>query len=250
MRTQSLSSACLAVVVSAVSGGCTSLGLDDLDRPGLDTGASFEGLESSEEPNGPSGGTGTEGSGHEGSSQDGDGNTGGDGGGDGGGDTDGSGGTADGQCTHDEFSVLIHQATQDWSNPSLPMFVYQARTVESGPFDEMQILSYQGSPYNGPSTPGTYNLGGSNYADCALCMVIVEQCNEGYQCDKVFFADEGVLSVSDFGQSTGRFTAALRQVVFREVRLDPTTYESVPVPGGDTYCVDGLSIDVATYLYP
>ena len=231
-----------AFLLSVLGGACTSLGLDDLDRSNPDTGGDVEGLGSgrndtpaAEESTGTGGG-------YEGSSQEGD-ASGGSGG------TDGSGGTEATRCTQDGFSVLIHQATQDWSNPSLPMFVYQARTAESGPFDELQILSYQGSPYHGPSTAGNYNLDGSNYADCALCMLIVEGCNEGYECDRVFFADEGMLSVSDFGESTGRFTAELRQTVFREVRLDPATYESVVVPGGDAYCVDGLSIDVATYLY-
>lgn len=249
MRTLSaLSVVASAGVVSAV--GCTSLGLDDLERPGLDTAGEFEGLAQGSEPSGETGESGAEGGGYEGSSDDGDPQGSGEpNGSEGSGGSEGTGSSEEVECTHDDFPILIHQATQDWSNPSLPMFVYQARTVESGPFDELQILSYQGAPYNGPATAGTYNLAGSNYADCALCLLIVEDCNEGYQCDRVFFADEGVLSVGDFGDSTGRFTAVLRQTVFREVRLDPITYESTPVPGGETYCVDGLSIDVATYLY-
>lgn len=152
-------------------------------------------------------------------------------------------------CTHNGFPILIHQATQDISDPMLPLFQYQARDADTLPFDELQITSYQGAPFYGPSTPGSYSLDGSNYGDCGLCVMLVTSCNDGYQCDRVHLADQGTLEVVDFGERSGQFRARLRDVVIREVELDPYTYWSTPVPGGDTWCVDEIDIQVDTYVY-
>ena len=160
------------------------------------------------------------------------------------------GGAADPtECTHHDFPILIHQATQDLSDPSLPYFQYQARDTDRVPFDELQITSYQGAPFYGPSTPGQYSLEGSNYSNCGLCVLLITSCNDDYQCNRVHFADEGTLEVVDFGDRTGQFRAVLRDAVIREVELNPSTYESTPVPGVDTWCVDEIDIQVDTYLY-
>lgn len=152
-------------------------------------------------------------------------------------------------CTHDTFPILMHQATQDNSTPGQPLFMYQARDVDRAPFDELQILSYQAAPYHGPTTPGSYTLDGSNYADCALCVLMVTDCNNNYQCDQVFFVDQGTLDVEAFGAQGGNFKAVLRDAVFLEVTIDPSTYETTPVPGGESWCIDEIDIDVSTYVY-
>lgn len=152
-------------------------------------------------------------------------------------------------CTYDGFPILMHQATQDLSDPQLPLFRYQARDVDTMPFDELQITSFQGAPYYGPSSPGQYSLAGSNYVDCALCVVLITSCNDSYQCDRVHLADEGILEVVDFGDRSGQFRARLYDAVIREVEIDPYTYVSTPVPGGDTWCIDEIDIQVATYTY-
>lgn len=151
-------------------------------------------------------------------------------------------------CTYDQFPVMIHQALQDEADPTHPLFVYQARTTDQVPFDELQMLSYQAEPYFGPTTPGTVSLWGNNYADCAFCALVITDCDESYSCDQVFFADEGTVQINAMAGGNMPFEAVLQDVVFREVTIDPATYESTPVPGGDTWCVDGLAIDVMTNL--
>ena len=153
------------------------------------------------------------------------------------------------ECTYDRFPVAMHQATQDNSIPGEPMFIYQARNVDGVPFDELQILSYQAAPYNGPSSPGSYSLDGSNYADCALCVLLIGDCDDAYQCDQVFFVSEGTLDIQSLTDHGGPFRATLRDAVFQEVEIDPDTYETTPIPGGDVWCVGEVSIDLTTYLY-
>ena len=152
-------------------------------------------------------------------------------------------------CTYDRFPVAMHQATQDNSIPDQPLFIYQARNTDELPFDELQILSYQAAPYHGPSAAGSYSLAGSNYADCALCVLVIGDCSDSYQCDQVFFAAEGTLQVQSLSDHGGPFRATLTGAVFEEVSIDSDTYTSTPVPGGETWCIDEISIDVSTYLY-
>ena len=173
------------------------------------------------------------------------------GGGSGSGDN-GGGGSPSGDeqgCTYNQLQVNLQQATQDNSNPSQPLFVYQARTSESPPFDAMQILSYQASPYFGPAQPGTYDLSGMNYADCGLCVLLLGDCYASNQCDQVFFVSEGTLDIDVLSGSGGPFRATLRDAVFEEVTLDPSTYTSTPVAGGERWCLDEVTINAPTELY-
>ncbi len=149
-------------------------------------------------------------------------------------------------CTYTGFPALLHQAILDDTDPTHPLFTYQARDSEYAPFNELQIASYQAEPYFGPSAPGSFSLTGSNYSDCALCVVLITDCDEQYSCDQVFFADVGTVDVWSIGAAGSNFTATLSNVVFQEVEIDATTYVSTPVPGGDTWCVDGFQIDLVT----
>ncbi|MCO4774237.1 MAG: hypothetical protein KDA24_29690 [Deltaproteobacteria bacterium] len=149
-------------------------------------------------------------------------------------------------CTYAGFPALLHQAILDDTNPAQPLFTYQARDSEYEPFDELRIASYQAEPYFGPSQPGSFSLAGSNYADCALCVLLITDCDEAYSCDRVFFADAGTVDVFSMGSAGTNFSATLTDVVFQEVEIDSDTYVSTPVPGGDTWCVDGFQIDLVT----
>lgn len=228
------------LVLYVLAAGCGTYGLEGNLPPSVDTG----GLTGTEGP-----GTGSddaeEGEPHEGGEATPDDDPSGDEGG-----SEGSGSGADPAapaCTREGFDILIHQATQDDSVPGQPLFLYQARDTDTTPFAELQVISYQAAPYYGPSTAGRYPLSGLNYADCGLCMLLVTGCSDGYSCDEVFFIEDGILDVTDFGQSSGRFRATIRDAVFTEVEIDPSTYESRPIPGGERWCVQDIGIDVATY---
>lgn len=147
------------------------------------------------------------------------------------------------ECSHSLFPIDQDQATLDASNPSQPFFAYQARTGEYPPFDVLQILSYQGAPYNGPDTPGTYDLSGMNYADCGLCLLLLSECNNEYQFDQLFFISEGTLEIESISPGGGPFRARLRDAVFEEVTIDTATYTSTPVEDGDAWCIDELFIN-------
>lgn len=121
-------------------------------------------------------------------------------------------------------------------------FQYQAVSGTTSPVQIMNIDSFiQG--FGGPSAPGTFDLNGINYADCGLCLLILADCSDtqGTGCTKYFYADEGSVTIDQFGQDGGTFSGSMNNVVFKEVTIDSDTYTSTPVAGGETWCMDGTS---------
>lgn len=121
-------------------------------------------------------------------------------------------------------------------------FAYQAQSAEAPPLDIFMLQSYQGAPYLGPSAPGSYDLAGANFEDCGLCLLALGGCTGPQTCAKSYFADEGVVHVSEWEEG-GSFAGTLEGVLLREVTIDDS-YHSTPVPGGETWCMDGYSFDV------
>ena len=142
-------------------------------------------------------------------------------------------------CEKSGISAPIKKATTQPSADK-PYFVYEARTSESSPFDVLVLESYQWAPYNGPSAPGTFDLAGSNYEDCGLCVLVYAEC-QGSSCQKVFFADEGTVEITSMGGAGSNFVGVFHDVKLKEVSIDPNTYKSTPVPNGQTWCMGGYS---------
>ena len=88
-----------------------------------------------------------------------------------------------------------------------------------------------------------HDLNGINYADCGLCLLILADCADVQEtgCTKYFYADEGSVTIDQFGQDGGTFSGSMSNVVFKEVTIDSETYTSTPVSGGETWCMDGTS---------
>ena len=78
-------------------------------------------------------------------------------------------------------------------------------------------------------------------------MMLGTNCSEGDSCDGVFFIEDGTLDVVDFGQVSGRFQATIRDAVFTDVEIDPSTDESRFTRGGERWCIQDIGIEVATY---
>lgn len=146
------------------------------------------------------------------------------------------------ECTNEGFEPVVENLALDATSPEMPILVYQAINSEELPYDAVVIENYQGEPYNGPTEPGTYDLEGSNYEDCGLCLRAYRDCGEG-GCDRQFLADHGQVEITAIGGAGEKLVAIFHDVVFTEVTINSSTYHSTPVPGGETWCLDGYSID-------
>jgi len=152
------------------------------------------------------------------------------------------------ECSNEGFDTIATQTTLNETNPDQIRFVHRAVNTTAPPNDELQFVSFQGSPYNGPAKPGSYDVGGQNTADCGLCLLVLADCS-GPDCKKTFFAKSGTLQILSMEGIGGTFKAVLNDVILEEVTVDEYTYRSTPVAGGETWCLDGLQLD-DPYILP
>ena len=118
---------------------------------------------------------------------------------------------------------------------------YVALNTADTPYDALRVQIY--NDWGGPTEPGTYSLDGINYADCGLCLLVYSGCTAGGPCAKTFYAEAGSVEITAIGGVGSQFTAVLHDVVFDEVTIDPQSYVSTPVDGGETWCIDDFTYD-------
>jgi len=122
-------------------------------------------------------------------------------------------------------------------------------TDNTAPIDSLSIELYASGSYTGATTTGTYTLAGHDYASCSNCVLVRAGCTES-GCAKTFFADVGDLVITQWDAAGGRFKANLVGVTAKEVTIDPDTFASTPVAGGETWCLDGLTVDAEIKSIP
>ena len=162
-----------------------------------------------------------------------------------GGETDNTGsenqGTGDGTCDRDGFRAVSQEAGGDGQG----LMMYMAKTADTSPFDMLQIQLYQAAPYNGASSPGEYSVNGTNYADCGNCILAFSGCSDPMQpCEKTYFADLGNLNISAIGEAGSLMTGTI-SATFREVTIDGQSYQSTPVQGGETWCINDYAFSAS-----
>ena len=140
----------------------------------------------------------------------------------------------DGDCSKNGYTAVREGATVVSFG-----LQYQAHNAEEDPHDKMMVQIY--TDFDGPTEPGTYDLNGINYKDCGLCLMANSDCN-GDSCDKTFYAEQGSVTITSLGGLGDNFAAEFHNVVFDEVTIG-SDYVSTPVPGGETWCVDGFAFD-------
>ena len=146
--------------------------------------------------------------------------------------------SGDATCDRDGFTA----ATQEAGGDGQGFFLYLAKSAEGTPFDMLHIQLYQSAPYNGATTPGDYSVNGSNYADCGNCLLAFSGCSDPNQpCEKTYYADMGSLNISEMGQAGGQLRGTIN-ATFREVTIDPQTFQSTPVQGGQTWCMNNVAV--------
>lgn len=112
-------------------------------------------------------------------------------------------------------------------------WTYRADSRAVTPFERLEIQSFE--RLGGPLTAGVWPLTSDNHADCALCVLAWKGCTQ-FGCARAFLADAGTLVVTAL--EDGRLEASLHDAHFREVYLDDQSLESIPLPNGETWCVE------------
>lgn len=116
-------------------------------------------------------------------------------------------------------------------------FLYTEETSPQVPNSQLVILLRQYSTYKGPTEPGVYSIPHKGFAECSICILILENCTTT-ECERVYLADEGSLEVVSLDDADAPFDAILHDVVLKEVQIG-SDFSTTWVPNGRTWCLDG-----------
>lgn len=116
------------------------------------------------------------------------------------------------------------------TNPSAPNF-YMSGVTEGTPtpFDDFVIAQFFSS------AQGTFDLAtgnNTNYATCDQCILVHENVDESSNPETVFFQESGTVTVVEGIPTEATGAGTIVKAVLAEVTLDPSTYQSTPVPNG------------------
>ncbi len=147
-------------------------------------------------------------------------------------------------CDFTGFAAASGTATLK-SGAVSPVLRYEAQALPSK--DRLVLEALLGDGHDGPTGPGAYDLTGSNYADCGLCLLAYKGCSP-LGCARTFLADAGTVHIDALPAAGGGDGQALKGRVegarLREVYIDPKTFASVPLAGGDSWCVPELAFEL------
>ena len=141
-------------------------------------------------------------------------------------------------CANEGFDAVAALSTIQVSESYATLEGYSSETA---PFDILAIEMYSGE-YGGPEGPGSYEIDGSNYQDCGLC-VLIYQGVEGQSANKTFYASSGGVEISEWDEATNTIKATLTNAEFQEVTINDNTFVSTPVAGGETWCISSITLE-------
>jgi hypothetical protein len=99
------------------------------------------------------------------------------------------------------------------------------------------------------SEPQIIELRPESYADCSTCVLVLQSCTLGATlydasaCDKIFLARAGTVELTYEGATGEELLGFLHDVELVEVEIDPDTFESTVVPGGETWCIPSYTFE-------
>ena len=89
---------------------------------------------------------------------------------------------------------------------------------------------------------GVFDLAGTNFSDCSVCVVGVRGCNpQTGMCAKRFYPSAGRVLLEEYGGSGGNLRVTLEGIDFQEAEL--TQAGSSFVDGGESWCIENHEIE-------
>jgi hypothetical protein len=124
--------------------------------------------------------------------------------------------------------------------------VVAERAAQGGDVDRLTVELFYGLG----ADPGAHSASlGDNYADCHTCALVFVACDQNAQCVAALWASSGTLTVNANNKNDGEpFRATLSDARFDEVTIDPNSFESTPVAGGISWCIDSITLDATVMV--
>jgi hypothetical protein len=126
--------------------------------------------------------------------------------------------------------VAPTSTTLSFTGPGYWRYMVSSGLLTGGPaIDELDVEFYSNAVNSFNLAIGANN----NYATCNQCVSLSRDYTDPIQ-TKFFFQSGGTLTINQ-APSTNPLTIVLSNTRLVEVTLNPSTFESTPVPGGECY---------------
>lgn len=90
--------------------------------------------------------------------------------------------------------------------------------------------------------PGVYDLAGTSWEDCEVCVSILTGCASG-PCERFFYPRAGTIEITAIGGVGERFAARLHGIEMVEYEILDSGIAPDPLPGGDDWCIADFAFD-------
>jgi len=90
--------------------------------------------------------------------------------------------------------------------------------------------------------PGVYDLAGTSWEDCEVCVSILTGCASG-PCGRFFYPRSGTIEITALGGVGERFAGRLRGIEMVEYEIAESGIAPDPLPGGDDWCIAEYAFD-------
>lgn len=94
--------------------------------------------------------------------------------------------------------------------------------------------------YNAAPAAGVHDLSSgadADYQTCDYCLTMYMDVDANNVLKKYFFQAGGMMIVSSTGAQPNEAHGFLQDITLIEVTIDPNTFHSTPVPGGECYSI-------------
>jgi hypothetical protein len=157
-------------------------------------------------------------------------------------------------CMNDGFAATSVRAELAKDSNGDRVWLYDATNGDTSSFEALSVQIYDGAHPH--TSPGTYTITAkdTSYKSCANCFLFHTGCWRSLgtlQCEKVLMPRVGsTYTINNVGFSLGStLDIDIEHMEFQEVTIDPDTYATTPVAGGDTWCLDDVNAS-ATLVDP
>ncbi|MFH1437985.1 MAG: hypothetical protein ABIJ56_19915 [Pseudomonadota bacterium] len=169
-------------------------------------------------------------------------------------DTADTAGEEDG-CTHEYATVeASEQECYYESTGTSTLWMYFGNIEGASDDPPFSFLGIELWPdFGGPYLPGTYDFTQDDYASCSLCGLVSTGCaheGEELMCEKELLAIAGSVELTQVGEIGETFEGGVSDMFAIEVTIDWETFESTPVPGGETLCIESMDFSAPVEAFP
>ncbi len=144
-------------------------------------------------------------------------------------------------CDEQGFASVEQYAKIEPGDNGFSLYYHNINS-DQYPFDAIVIELDNQAPATGPKGPGTYDLAFDSFSSPGMFLYILEGYSDGAY-NRILAPTSGQITINSLSPDGGAFDAVLVGAQFAEATIDQNSGAVNFVPGGFTWCLDGLVLN-------